>query len=84
MGYVLFGLGGLLSLGSFICWIIILIDAFKNDTMKAIGCLLCDIYAIYYSFTEFDHEKQMQIAVGHLAGWLVGGLLMGLGGNLTS
>lgn len=84
MGYVLYGIGGLLSLGSFICWVIILIDAFRNDTMKAIWCLLCDLYLIYYSFTELDHEKQMQIAIGHLLGGLVGGALMAFAGSMIS
>ena len=51
-------LGMLFSLVSFVCSIIILIHAFKNEIWKGIVGLLCGLYLLYYGFVEFQHEKK--------------------------
>ncbi|HLK59563.1 MAG TPA: hypothetical protein VKU00_23575 [Chthonomonadaceae bacterium] len=67
-------LGGLFCLVGFVCAIIILIDAFKNEIWKGIVAFLCWIYMLYYAFAEFQHEKKGLI----LAGWIIGGVLGGV------
>ena len=68
------GISVVLFLVSFVCSIIILIDAFKNEWWKGLLCLLCGIYMLYYAFTEFQNERKPLI----LALWL-GALVLGYG-----
>jgi hypothetical protein len=69
MGGLLFGLGGICGLAAFVCSIIILIAAFKDETVKGLLCLFIPFYILYYAFTGFKHEKK---------GLIIGGLLGGL------
>lgn len=72
MNTVLTLLGSVFWVVSFVCSIIILIDAFKNEIWKGIVSLLCGLYMLYYAFAEFQHEKKTLILVGWLLGGLVG------------
>lgn len=52
-----------------VCWLIILIDAFKDEIWKGIVGLLCGLYLLYYAIVEFDHERKWLIVLG----WLFAG-----------
>jgi len=54
---------GTLLLVHLVCFIIILIDAFKNNVWKGAGCLLCSLYALYYAFAEFEHERKWTVVL---------------------
>lgn len=67
---------------SLVCFIIILIDAFKNEVWKGIVSLVCGLYALYYAFAEFQHKNKGAIIAGWILGSLVGwGLIMAGGGG---
>jgi hypothetical protein len=63
-----------------VCWIIILIDAFKSAVWKGLVGLLCGLYLLYYAFAEFEHEKKWTIIAGAILGNLVGSIFLGMGG----
>ncbi len=76
---MLIGLGGLLYIIAFVCWIIVLIDMFKNEVWKGIVGFLCGLYALYYCFTEFQNDKKVLIGLGMIIGWLGGAGLSFMG-----
>jgi uncharacterized membrane protein len=57
---------------SFVCAIIIAINAFQSGVAKGLLCLFCGIYTIIYGITEFDHEKKNIILPTYLICVLVG------------
>jgi uncharacterized membrane protein YhaH (DUF805 family) len=61
-------LAGLLYLVSFGCWLVILIDAFRDEVWKGIVALLCGLYLLYYGFFEFEHEYKWAIVLLGLFG----------------
>lgn len=66
-------LGYLFFLVGFVCWLIITIDAFKKEIWKGVLCILCGpLFAAYYGFTEFQHEKKMMIVGGMIAAYVLG------------
>lgn len=67
------GLGSIISLLSFVCWIIILIDAFKTEVWKGVLGLLCFFYLLYYAVAEFRHKYKGLIVFGWLLGLMFGG-----------
>jgi hypothetical protein len=67
-------LGLVASLGGLVCWIIILIDAFKNAVWKGLVGLLCGLYLLYYAITEFEHDKKWMIIGGGFAGSFIGAI----------
>jgi hypothetical protein len=73
-------LGGLLALAAGVCWIIILIDAFKNEIWKGIVGLLCGLYLLYYAFAEYQAPNKWTIVGVAIGGWIVGIALMFAGG----
>jgi hypothetical protein len=73
-------LGGVLIIASLVCWVIILIDAFRNEIWKGIVFVICGLYALYYSIIEFDHEQKWPIVLGYLLGGAIGGFLLFMGG----
>lgn len=73
-------LGWILTLGSLVGWIIILIDAFKNAVWKGILGFFCGLYLLYYAFTEFQHEKKGMIIAAWLIPLILGYALMFMGG----
>ncbi len=60
---VVFLLAGLIG------WILILIEAFKDEIWKGILGLLCGLYFLYYALFDFEHDDK----------WLI--VLLALGGN---
>jgi hypothetical protein len=56
------------GLGSLVCSVIILIEAFKDEIWKGFVCILCGLYFLYYAFIDFDHEKKWLIVAGSLLG----------------
>ena len=79
MGFILILVGGLLSLASAVCSIIVLIAAFRNEIWKGIVGLLCGLYLLYFMFAEFQHEKKNLIIAGSLVGGILGSILFTIG-----
>jgi len=73
-------LGYLCSLAAAVCWIIILIDAFKNEIWKGIVGFFCGLYLLYYGIVEFQSPNKLPILLVACLGSAVGGMLIGLGG----
>lgn len=77
-------LGAVASVLSFVCWFVILIDAFKKEVWKGVVGLICGLYLLYYAIAEFEHEKKWLIVFLWLlgitfgAGPFVAGSLSGL------
>ena len=80
MSGLFMGLGILLWVAAFVCSIIILIDAFKNEVWKGIVSLLCGLYMLYYAFAEFQHEKKWLIVLVWLLGGVAGSALYVMAG----
>ncbi|MGH9669643.1 MAG: hypothetical protein ACRD3A_05975 [Terriglobales bacterium] len=75
-----FDLLGLLSVVLYfvalVCWVIILIHAFKNGgALRGILCLCVPFYIIYYMFAKFEHERKYLIIGGYFGGFIIGRLL---------
>ena len=75
--------GMLFSLAAFVCWIIILIDAFKNEVWKGILGFFCGLYLIYYAIAEFQASNKWLIVGVWLAAAVIGGGLIGASGLST-
>ena len=70
-------LGVAFYLVGFVCWVIILIHAFKEGgALQGILCLCVPFYVLYYAFAKFAHEKKNMIIGGFLGGFVVGAALM--------
>ncbi len=67
-------LGLVASLGGLVCWVILLIDAFKSAVWKGFVGLLCGLYLLYFAFTEFNHEKKWLIIGGCFGGAIIGSI----------
>ena len=77
MAGVLGILGLLLYLVSLVCWVMILIHAFKTGgALHGILCFCIWPYAVYWGFAKFEHEKKNMIIGGLLGGFAVGAALM--------
>lgn len=68
-------LAAIVGVVSFVCWLVVVVDAFKNSILKGILCLLCGLYYLWYAFVDFKHESKWVIVLlsifgGGLAGWL--------------
>ncbi|MCW3100372.1 MAG: hypothetical protein JWL77_5990 [Chthonomonadaceae bacterium] len=73
-------LGVLCCIAAFVCGIIILIDAFKNEIWKGILALFCSLYLLYYGLVEYQAENKWLIVAIWLGGAIVGAGLMVAGG----
>lgn len=72
--------GGLLLIAASICWIIVLIDAFKNEVWKGILGFFCGLYLLYYAFVEYQAANKWVIVGIGLVGWIIGLGLIGASG----
>ncbi|HRF59872.1 MAG TPA: hypothetical protein PLH94_08170 [Fimbriimonadaceae bacterium] len=68
-------LAALVGIVSFVCWLVIVIDAFKDSILKGLLCLLCGLYYLWYAFFDFEHDNKWLIVLvsifgGGLASWL--------------
>jgi hypothetical protein len=84
LGTILMGVGGLFGLVGFICWIILIINAFKTDTTQGILSLCLFPYAIYWGFAKFAHPKKMMIVGGMLGGYILAYALYFAGGMMMA
>jgi hypothetical protein len=73
-------LGVLFCIAAFVCGIIILIDAFKNEIWKGILSLFCSLYLLYYGLVEYQAENKWLIVGIWLGGAVIGGGLIGASG----
>jgi len=73
-------LGALFCIAALVGWVMILIDAFKNEVWKGIVGFLCGLYLLYYAIVEFQAENKWLIVGLWLGGGIIGGALMGVGG----
>lgn len=56
-------LAAILGIAALVCYIIVVIDAFKNAIWKGIVSLLCGLYWLYYAIAEFQHPKKWTIVL---------------------
>ncbi len=77
-------LGALLIVASLVGWIIILIDAFKNEVWKGLVGFFCGLYLLYYAIVEYQAENKWLIVALWLGGSIVGGGLIGASGFTTA
>lgn len=73
-------LGGICSIASLVCWIILLIAAFKDEIWKGVVGLLCGLYLLYWGIVEFDHPNKWPIVIIYAVGSFVAGVLYQMGG----
>ena len=64
-----------LSLGSFVCSIIILVAAFKSGVADGLMSLCIPFYILYFAFAKFEHEKKGLILGAWLGGSIVSAIL---------
>ena len=76
-------LGYLFILAAFVCQIIILIDAFKNEVWKGILGFFCGLYLLYYAFTEYQAPNKWMIVGIWIGCAVVGGGLVGFSAMST-
>ena len=71
MGAVIGLLALVLYLAAVVCWILIIIHAFKTGgALHGILCLCIGPYAIYWGFAKFEHPKKNLILGGFLGGFV--------------
>lgn len=56
-------IGTILAIVATVCWIVVLIDAFKKSVLKGLIALFCWLYLIYYAVAEFEHENKWLIVI---------------------
>jgi len=72
---MLFGLALFFGLVSFVCSLIVLIEAFKDEVWKGLLCFFCGFYLLYYMLSEFQHEKKGLILLGSIGGGVIGAII---------
>lgn len=65
----------LLIIVGLVCAIIVLIDAFRDETWKGILSIIFLPYLLWYTFTDFDHDRRGVIQAGFVLGCLANILL---------
>lgn len=78
MNILLTLLGAAFGIGGFVCGIIILIEAFKDEVWKGFVCLLCGFYTLWYAFTDFEHDNKWGVVLGWLFGSIIASGLFNL------
>jgi hypothetical protein len=78
MNILLTLLGAAFGIGGFVCGIIILIEAFKDEVWKGFVCLLCGFYMLWYAFTDFEHDNKWGVVLGWLFGSVIASGLFNL------
>jgi hypothetical protein len=81
----MFGILGMLcSLVSVVCWIIVLVHAFRNEVWKGIVGLICGLYALYYGFTEYDADNKGTLMAVWIGSIVLGIIFRIMGGGFTT
>ena len=76
-------LGGICGIAALVCWLIILIAAFKDEIWKGVVGLLCGLYLLYYGIVEFNHPNKWPIVGIALLGSAIGSFLINMGGAMA-
>lgn len=58
----------LLGIMAVVCFIIMLIDAFKDEFWKGLLGFFCGLYLVYYTIFESDMDYRWLIALGYIVG----------------
>jgi hypothetical protein len=78
MNILLTILAAIFGISGFVCAIIILIEAFKDEVWKGFVCLLCGFYMLWYAFTDFEHDNKWGVVLVWLFGSLIASGLLNL------
>jgi hypothetical protein len=76
LGILMILAGAVMVIAGIVCGLIIIIDAFQNEVWKGIVYWVFPIYGLYYMFAEFEHENKFAIIAAHIAGPIVGAILV--------
>lgn len=76
-------LGVVAAIAGLVCWIIILIDAFRDSILKGIIGLLCGLYLLYYSIFEFEHDNKWLLIIGAFGGGAIASGLLRMAGPMA-
>ncbi|MBW3622933.1 MAG: hypothetical protein KY468_05930 [Armatimonadetes bacterium] len=76
-------LGWIFQIIALVLFLIIVIDAFKNEIWKGILAFFCCFYTLYYGLTEYESEKKTLIVGGWIASVILSGIfqVMARGGS---
>ena len=78
-------LGIVLYLAAVVCWIIIVIDAFKKGgALHGILSFCIWPYAIYWGFVKFEHPKKNLIVGGAIGGLVLAVVLQVMAGFMAA
>ena len=73
MGAVIGLVALVLYLAAVVCWIMIIVHAFKSGgALHGILCICFWPYAVYWGFAKFEHPKKNLILAGFLGGVVAG------------
>ncbi|MDR3687896.1 MAG: hypothetical protein P4L46_00860 [Fimbriimonas sp.] len=72
-------LGFIAGIVGTVCWVLILIEAFKDEIWKGVVFLLCGFYGLYYALFEFEHENKWPIVIGAFGGGCIAAGISRLG-----
>ncbi|HLK15974.1 MAG TPA: hypothetical protein VKT78_14305 [Fimbriimonadaceae bacterium] len=61
-------LSALAGLASLVCWVIVLIEMFRDELWKGLVGLLCGFYMLYYCLFELEHEYKWPLVLGVFGG----------------
>jgi hypothetical protein len=76
-------LAGILSIVALVCWIIVVIDAFKDSVLKGLATVFCcGLYWLYYAFFEFQHQNKWAIVLGGIIANIASGVLWQMSGMM--
>ncbi|MFI5384744.1 MAG: hypothetical protein ACHQ50_01365 [Fimbriimonadales bacterium] len=54
-----------------VCWMIIVVDAFKYEIWAGLLAIIFPPYFIYWAIFEFEHDRKWTLVIGALGGiWL--------------
>ncbi len=76
------GLGGLLLIVSVVCWVILLIAAFKAEVWKGIAGFFCGLYLLYFAITEYQADNKWLIVGGCFGSGILANLLFMMGRSM--
>jgi hypothetical protein len=77
---MLIALGGLAAVVSLICWVLLLVGAFKSELWKGLLGLVCGLYLVYYTIAENQDKNKWVLLLGWIAASVVANVLFGMSG----
>jgi len=82
MGALVMVLGGGCMIVALVCWVILLVAAFRDAVWKGIVGFFCGLYLLYFGFAEYDGENKVLITLGMLLGGILGRVLLMVGSSM--